>query len=270
MKKPNPLNKKAFTLIELLVVIAIIALLLSILMPSLQKVKKIAQQVVCSSNMKQLALGNLLYASEYDDKVVLAAGKNSEMWLTTLLKYCEDPDIKICPSARKTREAELVGPSTDPTLGPLGGLRARINEDGTCYESWVAQTPDLMVHTSSYGMNGWAQNREGAIFMSGYNYEKFYWGKTTVPMTYNIPLIAPDVWRSGYPKGDSSTEVFTDTPGENMGSGIGRFIFIRHDDRNNVAFVDGHVERVYLPEMGLLKWHRKWDPVVFDIPWLEN
>jgi prepilin-type N-terminal cleavage/methylation domain-containing protein/prepilin-type processing-associated H-X9-DG protein len=263
------MKKKGFTLIELLVVIAIIALLLSILMPSLHKVKKIAQTVVCSSNMKQLAIGNLLYAAEFDDKIVLAASENGEMWLTTIMMYCEDPDIKICPSARKVAELP-ENPSSDSTLGPRGGRRAKINEDGTCYESWVAQTPDLIVHSSSYGMNGWAQNPEGAIFMSSYNYEKFYWGKTTVSMTYNIPLIAPDVWRSGYPKGDSSTEVFTNIPGENMGSGIGRFIFIRHDDRNNVAFVDGHVERVYLPEMGLLKWHRKWDPVVFDIPWLEN
>ena len=48
MKKRN-----AFTLIELLVVIANIALLLAILVPSLQKVKEAGQTVVCASNLRQ-------------------------------------------------------------------------------------------------------------------------------------------------------------------------------------------------------------------------
>ena len=53
---------KAFTLIELLVVISIIALLLAILMPSLQKVKNQAKRVVCSTNLHQMGLGVLMYA----------------------------------------------------------------------------------------------------------------------------------------------------------------------------------------------------------------
>jgi prepilin-type N-terminal cleavage/methylation domain-containing protein/prepilin-type processing-associated H-X9-DG protein len=52
----------AFTLIELLVVIAILALLLTILMPTLARAKELAQQMICLSNQRQLAAGMVVYA----------------------------------------------------------------------------------------------------------------------------------------------------------------------------------------------------------------
>ena len=51
----------AFTLVELLVVIGIIALLLSILMPSLRKARSIAMRLACASNLKQISLAMNLY-----------------------------------------------------------------------------------------------------------------------------------------------------------------------------------------------------------------
>ncbi|MDO8302278.1 MAG: prepilin-type N-terminal cleavage/methylation domain-containing protein [Sedimentisphaerales bacterium] len=54
----------AFTLVELLVVISIIALLLAMLMPALNKAKMQAQAVVCGSDIKQIALGNLVYQQD--------------------------------------------------------------------------------------------------------------------------------------------------------------------------------------------------------------
>jgi prepilin-type N-terminal cleavage/methylation domain-containing protein len=60
------LKKKGFTLIELLVVIAIIALLLSILMPALGKVKLIAKEVLCKSNLHQYTLATEMYVNDQD------------------------------------------------------------------------------------------------------------------------------------------------------------------------------------------------------------
>jgi len=62
--------KKAFTLVELLVVIAIIALLMAILMPSLQAARAQAQRVVCLSNLKQLGLGWVCYAQDNGELIV--------------------------------------------------------------------------------------------------------------------------------------------------------------------------------------------------------
>jgi len=111
-------NKKGFTLIELLVVISIIALLLSILMPSLQKVKEQAQKVVCGSNMRQMGIALALYAASNDD---YAAAKSSQStiqpWDSAIAAYFstneKDADKKYlkCPADKKFRDIGNWGSS---------------------------------------------------------------------------------------------------------------------------------------------------------------
>ena len=58
-------KREAFTLIELLVVVAIIALLVSILLPSLGKAKESARKSLCANNLGQFVRGAIVYSSEY-------------------------------------------------------------------------------------------------------------------------------------------------------------------------------------------------------------
>src|SRR4029077_8607934 len=58
---------RGFTLIELLVVIAIIAILAAILFPVFARAREQARKATCASNMRQIAVGALMYAQDYDE-----------------------------------------------------------------------------------------------------------------------------------------------------------------------------------------------------------
>src|SRR3990172_1165467 len=60
-------DRYGFTLIELLVVVAIIALLISILLPSLSRARAQAKSVVCLTNLKQQGLAAMMYGHENRD-----------------------------------------------------------------------------------------------------------------------------------------------------------------------------------------------------------
>ena len=113
-------RRKGFTLIELLVVIAIIALLMSILMPALSKVKEQARTIICRSNLHQYGLAGRMYLDDNDRRFPdtlewLYSNRPSGycMWhdeANNLVKhpenagllwpYLKDADIHLCPTFR--------------------------------------------------------------------------------------------------------------------------------------------------------------------------
>jgi prepilin-type N-terminal cleavage/methylation domain-containing protein/prepilin-type processing-associated H-X9-DG protein len=89
--------KKGFTLIELLVVIAIIAILAAILFPVFANARDKARQISDLSNIKQLALGEIMYTSDYDDTFSPGVSNDTrtEGWSTNIYPYVSTYDIFI-------------------------------------------------------------------------------------------------------------------------------------------------------------------------------
>src|SRR5438093_11331687 len=102
---------RAFTLIELLVTIALIGILAALLLTALSSVRLKAQRIHCLSNVKQLALGSFMYASEHSRHAgVEAPAFPGGNWMGTLHEYASAKGILVCPSARQRQWARLCRP----------------------------------------------------------------------------------------------------------------------------------------------------------------
>jgi prepilin-type N-terminal cleavage/methylation domain-containing protein/prepilin-type processing-associated H-X9-DG protein len=91
------MTRRGFTLIELLVVIAIIAILAAILFPVFARARAKAQQSSCLSNVKQLQLGLLMYASD-NDGCYPPYGTGTEVWQGAILPHVKNTQIYLCPA----------------------------------------------------------------------------------------------------------------------------------------------------------------------------
>ena len=90
------MRKKGFTLIELLVVIAIIAMLLAILMPALGKVKKLAERLVCATNLRGLTTAGVIYSNDADGNFPRQGGiVQHELAYTTQDWFLPGKDWKV-------------------------------------------------------------------------------------------------------------------------------------------------------------------------------
>ena len=104
------MSRRGFTLIELLVVIAIIAILAAILFPVFARAREKARQTSCLSNIKQIGLGELMYAQDNDEKFnprqvcnsgltgCFIRGEATGSGYAPLAPYMKNIQVWTCPS----------------------------------------------------------------------------------------------------------------------------------------------------------------------------
>lgn len=157
------MKKRAFTLVELLVVIAVIALLLAVILPSLQRAKEQARQIYCKNNLRQMAHAALVYATNHDGYYPISR------YTQTGIALVPDESM-VCvvePSDEPQTEMITYGYCWDFTTITSNAAKEII--PGLL---WEGDTTQQVQQCPSYkGADNW----NGAAY-SGYNYNTSYIG----------------------------------------------------------------------------------------------
>lgn len=232
------MTRHGFTLIELLVVIAIIAILAAILFPVFARAREKARQASCASNLKQIALGTLMYVQDYDERfhgwrTRCWSGGNDDSNPVKIMPYVKNRQVFSCPSAqtvanfRNCWDANVIPDLSYGFNEWISHAGSETNGSCTCNSAKKLSFWPLPAETLI-----WADSKCGMV-----------WGTSPEGILHRV------AWPDG-PQCECNGTGWGPAPNDRPGS--------RHNGGSNVAFMDGHVK--YFSIMNL-KYQRFGGPI---------
>ena len=205
-------KRRGFTLIELLVVIAIIAILAAILFPVFAAAREKARTTGCLSNVKQLLLAALMYASDYDgtlpcDYHVSNSSTTHIRLVTAMEPYIRNRQIWYCPSISRIPLPQYHHTEENVAAGNIS------------YYWWCYDTPPSTVTPGPPDLSTWVD----------WAFARSFCG--------DVPRIVQDSWPA---ECLVVTDFFCQPVGIRVHGG-GGFAQI------NVGYLDGHVKLMTFP-----------------------
>lgn len=263
------INPLGFTLIELLVVIAVIALLMAILLPSLQRARRQAKAVVCQAHLKQWGQILAAYTDENEGyfpywstiaAVWLFRGpmplEEGDSTFRPLTQPASTDAIRCCPMAVGEPVDNFFTLRVSSYRSEPGYYEVTVTTAVTRSGTWRAVRP-APAFVASYGFNGCLLTRDLGPFrplapvLRGENV-------FSVQGRPGVPVLLDSTSSDTFPNNGNS-------PPNEEASMRGRqvemvpFCLNRHDGYVNGLFLDWSVRKIGLKELWTLKWNKDFD-----------
>jgi prepilin-type processing-associated H-X9-DG protein len=237
-------------------------MLVAILLPALQRVKKQARAVVCQANLKQWGTTIALYTEDNQGRLPLTP--IGAIWFMRGSASSEDvpfkPDqynsvqsegIACCPMAVKPTDPKYNGHLIDDGPSSEPQWRVRVKWGGT-FKAWqiIEPAPPFLC---SYGFNAWLLDR--IYNTNGQDPFNRCLDILSIRKRGEIPALMDCV----LPYGQCDPNDQPATCETNYGSDIKCFCINRHDGYINSLFLDWSVRKVGLKELWKLKWYPDFD-----------